>query len=105
RSRSRWRWEELDPERGEESGALADLLATETRRQLLAVVDAVPAGCRRLWELLLAGRSYREMSELLGVGEGALRVRVLRCRRRALALAADVTGSAAERRNEGRAET
>jgi len=103
RSRARWRWTGLDPERGEEPGIVGGLLAAESRRQLLAVVNAVPAGCRRLWALLLAGRSYREMSEQLGVGEGALRVRVLRCRRRALALATEVTESTPGRR-EGRRE-
>ena len=57
-----------------------------------------------LWALLLAGRSYREMSELLGVGEGALRVRVLRCRRRAITLAAEVTESTPGRRAGRREE-
>jgi DNA-directed RNA polymerase specialized sigma24 family protein len=40
--------------------------------------------CRRLWRMLVDGFSYREMSDEYGVSEGALRVRVLRCRRKAL---------------------
>ena len=83
RSRRRWRWEELDPERGVEASALSDLLDRERRARLLAVLAELPEGCRRLWRMILSGCSYREMSERVGAGEGALRVRVLRCRRRA----------------------
>jgi len=50
------------------------------------IVEALPAGCRELWALLCAGRSYGEMSRLLCIPEGALRVRVHRCRQKALAL-------------------
>lgn len=48
------------------------------------VVEALPAGCREAWEMIAKGLSYKEMSAALGVGEGALRVRVHRCRQRAL---------------------
>jgi DNA-directed RNA polymerase specialized sigma24 family protein len=37
-----------------------------------------------------AGLSYREMSERLGVAEGTLRVRVLRCREKAVAVRAEL---------------
>jgi DNA-directed RNA polymerase specialized sigma24 family protein len=36
--------------------------------------------------MVLAGLTYREMSSRTEVAEGALRVRVLRCRKRALEL-------------------
>ncbi len=49
------------------------------------LMHQMPADCRRLWTLILAGKSYREMSDELGIATGTLRVRVLRCRRRALA--------------------
>lgn len=60
--------------------------ATEDRRELLRVLEQVPEDCRKMWRLLLQGASYSEMSKVLGVPAGALRVRVLRCRRKAVAL-------------------
>lgn len=50
---------------------------------LLRVLARMEEECRRLWSMLIEGHSYREMSDETGVSEGALRVRVLRCRRRA----------------------
>ncbi len=49
-------------------------------------LETVSTDCRQLWRSILAGASYREMSREIGTSEGALRVRVLRCRRKALAL-------------------
>jgi DNA-directed RNA polymerase specialized sigma24 family protein len=43
--------------------------------------------------MVLAGLSYREMSDRTGVAEGTLRVRVLRCRKRAIELRAELLGS------------
>ena len=51
---------------------------------LLRVLERAPETCRELWGMLLEGLSYRQMSERVGVAEGTLRVRVLRCRQRAL---------------------
>src|SRR5262249_33577743 len=51
----------------------------EVKDLLLRVLARVPAECRELWRMVHAGLSYREMSERLGVAEGTLRVRVLRC--------------------------
>jgi DNA-directed RNA polymerase specialized sigma24 family protein len=42
--------------------------------------------CRRLWLMILDGMSYQQMSQRLGASEGALRVKVLRCRKRAIAV-------------------
>ena len=64
---------------------LQRLLARESEDLLLRFLESTSAGCRRLWKSILAGRSYREISRETGITEGALRVRVLRCRRQALA--------------------
>ncbi len=65
---------------------LAGILERESADLVLRFVETLPAQCRHLWRLILAGRSYREISGETGISEGALRVRVLRCRRRAVAL-------------------
>ncbi len=88
RSRRTWQWVGLDgldfP-----SAAPSPLDAVRRREfslELLRVLEEVPGECRELWGMVLAGLSYREMSVRLGVGEVALRSRVLRCRRRAVEL-------------------
>jgi DNA-directed RNA polymerase specialized sigma24 family protein len=43
---------------------------------------------------VLAGFSYREMSSRTGIAEGALRVRVLRCRKRAVELREELMAAA-----------
>ena len=67
----------------------------EVKDLLLRVLDRVPADCRELWRMIHAGLSYREMSTRLGVAEGTLRVRVLRCRERAVAVRAELLRGAA----------
>jgi RNA polymerase sigma factor (sigma-70 family) len=62
---------------------LADHQSADLLRRLMAVM---PGPCRQLWSRILAGQSYREMSEALGVSAGALRVRVARCRKKAVDL-------------------
>lgn len=52
----------------------------------LRVLAAMPERCRELWTMIHRGLSYEAMSERLGVAAGTLRVRVLRCREKALAL-------------------
>lgn len=65
-------------------GRLDHLPAWSPRRDLLLrVLERMPAACRRLWRMIAAGLSYREMSVKVGSAEGALRVRVLRCRQQA----------------------
>jgi RNA polymerase sigma-70 factor, ECF subfamily len=90
RAQSRWHWTEIDglPE-WEAEAVLTDPepgLAQESKDLLLRVLEQVSGECRRLWAMILDGLSYREMSERTGVSEGALRVRVLRCRKRAVEL-------------------
>jgi len=64
--------------------ALEELSRAETVDLALRVVEEMPASCRELWQMLQEGLSYREMSQRLGIADGTLRARVLRCRRRAL---------------------
>lgn len=87
RSRRRWQWTDLEEvERGTE----AMRSAPDTGRRLAAwdlmvrVLSASSEECRRLWAMVAEGLSYKEMSVQLAVSEGALRVRVLRCRKRAI---------------------
>jgi len=92
RSGQRWNYVELDPQSPqEETAAAADWTVgsgepvwSAERDLLLRVLVRMGEECRRLWQMLVDGWSYREMSEETGVSEGALRVRVLRCRRKAL---------------------
>ncbi len=63
---------------------LERMVRRESEDLLRRFLDTVSADCRRLWKSILAGLSYREISRETGVSEGALRVRVLRCRQKAL---------------------
>lgn len=84
RSQERWRWTEIDDTRpGPQTGNRAP---SESRDLLLRILGWTSAECRRLWTMILEGYDYNEMSERLGVKAGALRVRVLRCRRHAAEL-------------------
>ncbi|HEV8240599.1 MAG TPA: sigma-70 family RNA polymerase sigma factor [Thermoanaerobaculia bacterium] len=65
---------------------LEELTQRESAELAQRVVAALPAGCRELWEMIADGMSYQAMSAAMGVGEGAIRVRVHRCRQRALAI-------------------
>lgn len=73
----------------------------------LRVLAAMPESCRELWEMILRGLGYEEMAARLGVAAGTLRVRVLRCRQRAiaerdrLAAVSGVTPAPAGGRREG----
>lgn len=75
--------DEGEPLAAADPSPLDRVLARETDQSLLAVLERASAPCRELWSLVLAGLSYREISARLGVTEGALRVRALRCRQRA----------------------
>lgn len=90
RARRTWRWVGLDdldlP--APTTDHLARLLSHEGSVELLRLVAELPAECRKLWRMILQGISYRAMSRETGLTEEALRVRVHRCRKRALALRA-----------------
>lgn len=79
----------LDPRTADRSNPLADTLAKERTELLQMAVANLPEECRRLIELHLGeGKSYREISQLLPRSEGALRVQMYRCLRRARELLA-----------------
>jgi len=88
RAGQRWNYVELDATDAEVDAALGERpperVWSAERDLLLRVLAEMGEECRRLWRMLVDGFSYREMSEQTGVSEGALRVRVLRCRRRAV---------------------
>ena len=86
RRRSRVTWVDLDAVTPwiEDPSALEHLEQAGAVRDLLRRFASLPAYCRQLWRMIVDGRSYREMSRSLGIAEGTLRVRVRRCRERAL---------------------
>lgn len=65
---------------------LQRLLRKEAGQLLLQVLAEMPPECCGLWRMILDGLSYQQMSQQLGASEGALRVKVLRCRKRAVEL-------------------
>jgi RNA polymerase sigma factor (sigma-70 family) len=64
----------------------------ESRDLLSRVLGRVPEDCRSIWRLMVLGLSYREMSAKMGISEGTLRVRVLRCREKAMLLRRELSG-------------
>lgn len=52
----------------------------------LRVLAEMPESCRELWTMIESGLAYEAMAERLRVAAGTLRVRVHRCREKALAL-------------------
>ena len=50
----------------------------------LRVLAEMPESCRELWSMIHRGLGYEAMSERLGIAAGTLRVRVLRCREKAI---------------------
>jgi RNA polymerase sigma-70 factor (ECF subfamily) len=88
RAQKKGQWadlEEVDQRGGATDPAPIGAVRQEQKDLLLRVLKRVPADCREMWKMIVAGLSYREMSLRLNVAEGTLRVRVLRCRERALA--------------------
>lgn len=68
----------------DEPDPLAQTLARERADLAQAVMERLPENCRRLiWLQLGEGRSYRKISNVLGKTEGALRVDMYRCIRKA----------------------
>jgi len=94
RSQGKWQFTDLetaDQEDGRATGPLRVAMDDPAERDLLMrVVDRASPDCRDLWKMLLLGLSYKEMSLRLQVAEGTLRVRVLRCRERAIALRSEL---------------
>ena len=97
RSQTKWQWadlETLEQDDGRAAGFVQPVVEDPVEQDLLMrVLDRASQECRELWRMLLHGLSYREMSLRLQVAEGTLRVRVLRCRERAVASRAELLGS------------
>jgi RNA polymerase sigma factor (sigma-70 family) len=66
------------------------VISLERQKLAKAVVDRMGPECLDLWRRIAAGESYQAMGRDLGVAEGALRVRALRCRRRAMEIRAQL---------------
>ena len=74
----------LDVRVADEPDPLARTLARERAHLAQAVLERLPENCRRLICLQLGeGRSYREISNVLAKSQGALRVEMYRCIRKA----------------------
>ncbi len=99
RALNRWQWTELEAvDEGGSAPAPAVTSGHEDRDLVQRVLERVSGDCRQMWRLIAMGHSYREMSQRLGVAEGTLRVRVLRCREKAVAVRRELLGGAPARR-------
>lgn len=96
RAQAKWQWVELDSliERwgSPDASPLQQVLQKESRQILWRVLEEMSEECRQLWKMILNGLSYQEMSQRLSVSEGALRVRVMRCRKKAVAVRDQLMG-------------
>jgi RNA polymerase sigma-70 factor (ECF subfamily) len=72
---------------------LDELAQRESADLAERVVAALPGHCRELWEMIADGMSYRQMSDVTGLSEGAIRVRVHRCRQRAVEIRLQLLGA------------
>lgn len=88
RSAGRWQWIDLAdleiPLAMASFDARDSLRRTTVKDLLWRVLEKTPDDCRKLWQLLLEGRNYDEMSNTTGIAAGTLRVQVLRCRKKAI---------------------
>jgi len=103
RAQGRWQWAGLEVLDDAVSAPATTVTGGHEDRDLVQrVLQRVSGECRELWRLIVLGHSYHEMSQRLGVAEGTLRVRVLRCRERAVALRGELLGGGqAAKRNAG----
>lgn len=99
RALGRWQWTDLEDVDSRQAPEPARASRSEDRDLLLRVLERVPRDCREMWRMIVMGLSYREMSARLGVADGTLRVRVLRCREKANALRSELLGASAQGRN------
>jgi RNA polymerase sigma-70 factor (ECF subfamily) len=88
RSEGRRQWTDLEEIEKGTAGPPPDSAPDiqEDRDLLWRVLQRASSDCRDMWRMILAGFSYRDMSVRLGVAEGTLRVRALRCREKAISL-------------------
>ncbi|HSS49810.1 MAG TPA: RNA polymerase sigma factor [Thermoanaerobaculia bacterium] len=100
RAANKWRWSDLenpeDPDSvvrryvDQETDDLPLIRRKEAEDLLARVLERAPHDCRVMWQMILAGLTYREMSSKLGIAERTIRVRILRCRERAEALRSEL---------------
>lgn len=90
RSRRRHQWVEVDEaELVDPAPSPFELARRRGDLEIaLRVLAEMPESCRELWGMIQRGLGYDAMSESLGLAAGTLRVRVLRCREKALAVCA-----------------
>ena len=101
--RSRRPEAELPAEIEAAGGPEASALARERTRLAHGALSQLGKPCRDLIYLRIGmNRSYRELSELLGRSEGALRVQMHRCVERARLILAEMTGEEGAGRSESR---
>lgn len=62
------------------------LLEKLTFETVQKIYRAMPQECRDLWRFIFEGKSYEEMSQQLGIRPATLRIKVLRCRQKAIAM-------------------
>lgn len=74
----------------------------EQRDLMRRVVAELPENCWQVWAKIVAGFSYAEIGEALGIREGTLRVRAKRCRQKAIEIREQLSE---EDRRDGDAET
>ncbi len=87
RAASRRQWvnvEDLDLV-NEDTSALDAIQRQQASQLALRVAARLGERCRDLWRMIRSGLSYAEMAERTGVAPGTLRVRVSRCRSKAIA--------------------
>lgn len=88
RQASRWAsdvTELLNRAKDERKTAADHLLEQDRLESIRRIVLQMPPECIELWRRILEGQSYQVISAALGLAEGTLRVRVLRCRQKAAA--------------------
>ncbi len=83
----------LDRQIDKRQTAAERLLEQDRLASIRRIVMQMSEECKELWRRVLAGQSYQTMSAELGIAEGALRVKALRCRRKALSLRDSDTGA------------
>lgn len=98
RRQSRWRQapaeDAVHATESADPSPLETLLEEETWKVRMAILREMPEDCHRIWRLILEGRSYRQIGTRLGVSEGALRVRALRCRKKVVQAVRERTAGA-----------
>ncbi|HET9228531.1 MAG TPA: RNA polymerase sigma factor [Thermoanaerobaculia bacterium] len=106
RSQGKWQLTDLDTlEQEDGRSAVHSRAAADDpveRDLLLRVLNQSSQECCDLWKMIVLGLSYKEMSQKLGVAEGTLRVRVLRCRERAIASRTELLSGPVQPKEAGR---